>query len=109
MANNATGKLVHIAECPDMLQPRASLTDGAMGHLGDAVLRPDGSSSSLYASPAYFAGASRDVESLADGLWNILGASISQGGFSYRDGTWQKFAPYEEEFIDRAFKKDHDI
>jgi hypothetical protein len=37
-----TGKRVAIANCPDMQQPRASLTDGVMGHLGKAVVQSDG-------------------------------------------------------------------
>ena len=107
MRDNVSGKLVCIAECNNLHQPIASLMEGkALGHLGDAVLLSDGSPSKLYAYPQYFARASRDVESMADGLWNILGSSISEGRFSYRGGTWQKFDPDDVTFIDRAFEND---
>jgi hypothetical protein len=108
MGDNSSGKLVHIAECPNIHQPRASLTDGAMGHLGDPVLRPDGSSSSLYAAPEYFARTRRNVESLADGLWNLLGQAICEGRFSYREGAWRTFDANDLEFISRAFKSEDD-
>ncbi len=108
MRDNASGKLVQIAECNYLHQPIASLTDGALGLglLGDPVLLPDGSPSKLYAWPQYFAGASRDVESLADGLWMILGLSICEGRFSYRGGTWQEINGDDLALIDRAFKND---
>lgn len=106
MRDNSTGMLVHIAECPDIHQPRASLTDGATGHLGDRVLRSDSAPSRLYAWPQYFAQASRDVDSLADGLWRILGAAICDGRFSYRGGTWQEFDMDDLEFIARALTND---
>ena len=80
MRDNVWGKLVCIKECNSIHQPIASLTEGAaLGHLGDAVLLSDGSPSKLCASPHYSARASRDVESLADGLWKILGSSICEG------------------------------
>jgi hypothetical protein len=106
MSTESSGNIVHITECADIHQPRASLTDGAMGHLGDSVLGPDGSPSHLYASPAYFMGAGRNVESLTDGLWAILGSDIAQGNYSYREGAWRGFADFELEFIDRALKDD---
>lgn len=108
MRDNSSGKLVHIAECPDIHQPRASLTDGAIGHLGDPVVRGDGSPSKLYAWPQYFARTSRDLESLADELWRVLGAAICDGRFSYRGGTWQKFDMHDLEFIARALRNDDD-
>lgn len=107
MRDNASGKLVCIAECNSLHQPIASLTEGAaLGHLGDAILLPDGLPSKLYAWPQYFAGASRDVESLVDGLWTILGSSIREGRFSYRGGSWQQFNEQDLTFIRRAFEDD---
>ena len=108
MRDNSTGRLVHIAECDIIHQPRASLTDGAMGHLGEAVLSSDGSKSHLYASPHYFAVASREVESLTNGLWAILGSPISNGQFTYRDADWRSYEPYERDFIKRAKKNQAD-
>jgi len=69
----------------------------------DAVLL-DGSPSKLCASPHYSARASRDVESLADGLWKILGSSICEGRFSYRGGIWQEFDADDLTFIRYAFE-----
>jgi len=106
MRDNASGKLVVITECNNLGQPIASLTGGALGFLGDPILLPDGSPSKLYAWPQYFSGASRDVESLADGLWKILGPSICEGWFSYRRGTWQEFNNDDLAFIGRAFTND---
>lgn len=107
MRDNVSGTLVCIAECNRLHQPIASLTEGAaLGHLGDAILLSDGSPSKLYAWQQYFARASRDVESLADGLWNILGSSICEGRFSYRGGTWQEFDEHDLAFIRQAFEKD---
>ncbi len=107
MRDNVSGKLVCIAECHNLRQPRASLVEvGALGHLGEAVLLADGSPSKLYAWRQYFARPSRDVESLADGLWNILESPISEGRFSYRGGTWQEFNEDDLRFIRRAFEND---
>jgi len=108
MRDNSSGKLVHIAECPDIHQPRMSLTQGALGLLGDPVLHADGSPSNLYAWPEYFARASHDVESLADGLWGILGGAICEGRFSYRGGAWYGFDTNDLEFIARALSNDDD-
>lgn len=107
MANNTEGTLVHIADCPDMHQPRASLTAGAIGHLGDPVKRSDGSNTNLYASPEYFARDSRDLESLTDGLWNILRQPISEGRYSWRG--WQEFDDDERRFIKRALEDVDDV
>lgn len=86
-------------------QPIASLTEGAaLGHLGDPVLLADGSPSKLCASPHYSARASRDVESLADGLWKTLGSSICEGRFSYRGGIWQEFDADDLTFIRHALE-----
>lgn len=105
MRDSVSGKqVVSIRECNNLHQPIASLTEEAMGHLGDAVLLSDGSPSKLYAWAQYFARTSRDVNSLADGLWNILGSSICEGRFSYRDGTWQEFNDHDLAFIRRAFE-----
>src|SRR5215469_6793841 len=94
-----------IKECNNIHQPIASLTEGAaLGHLGDAVLLADGSPSKLCASPHYSARASRDAESLADGLWKILGSSICEGRFSYRGGIWQEFDADDLTFIRYAFE-----
>jgi len=71
-------------------------------------VRHDGAPSTLYASLRYFVPASHDVESLAEGLWKELGTAISQGRFSYRNGSWHEFAEFEVEFINRALAKDHD-
>lgn len=107
MRDNVSGKLVGIGECRNLRQPRASLAEvGALGHLGDAVLLSDGSPSKLYAWRQYFARPSRDIESLGDGLWNLLESSISEGRFSYRGGTWQKFDEDDLAFIRRAFEND---
>jgi hypothetical protein len=107
MRDNVSGKVVCIAECKNLHQPIISLTEGgALGHLGDAVLLSDGSRSKLYAWPHYFARVSRDVESLADELWNILEPSILGGRFSYRGGTWQEFDEDDLAFIRRAFETD---
>lgn len=109
MRDNVSGELVCIAECNNLHQPIARLMEGtSLGHLGDATLLPDGSPSKLYAWPQYFARASRDVESMADGLWNILGPSICEGRFSYRGGSWQKFDRDDLTFIRRAFENDDD-
>ena len=35
MRDNASGKLVTISQCNNLQQPIASLSDGALGHLGD--------------------------------------------------------------------------
>jgi len=103
MRDNVSGKLVCVAECNNLHQPITSLTKGeALGHLGDAVLLSDGSPSKLYAWPQYFAQASRDVESLAGGLWNILESSICEGRFSYRGSTWQEFDEHDLAFIRQA-------
>jgi hypothetical protein len=106
MAANTQGILVSIAECSDMHQPRASLTDGAMGHLGDVVLLQDGSASKLYAVPQYFARPARDIRSLTDGLWGILGDAISRACYSYRTGDWQPFDNDDRQFIGRALQDD---
>jgi hypothetical protein len=102
MRDNSSGKSVTIAECGNLLQPRVSLSDGAVGHLGNPVLLPNGSPSKLYASPQYFARDTRDVESLADGLWKLLGPAICEGHFSRRTDTWQEFSVDDLEFIERA-------
>lgn len=107
MRDSASKEVVCIARCNNIQQPLASLTGGpALGHLGDAVLLADGSASKLYAWPEYFARASRDVESLADGLWKILESSICGGRFSYRGGTWQEFDADDLAFIRRALEND---
>lgn len=108
MRDNSSGKFVAIGECADLRQPRASLSDGAVGHLGDPILLPDGSPSKLYASPQYFARDTRDVESLADGLWKLLGPAICEGRFSRRTGTWQEFNEDDLEFIRRALSEQDD-
>lgn len=109
MRDDVSGRLVCIAECHTLHQPIASLIQGdALGHLGDAVLLSGGSPSKLYAWPQYFARASRDVESLADGLWNILESSICKGQFSYRGRTWQEFNEHDLAFIRQALKGDDD-
>jgi hypothetical protein len=107
MRDNVSGRRVCIAECSNLQQPIASLTEGtALGHLGDAILRSGGSPSKLYAWPQCFARDSRDVESLVDSLWNILGSSVCEVRFSYRGGTWQKFDEHDLAFIRRAFEND---
>ena len=102
MRGNVSGELVGIAECQSLHQPTMRLMGNGLGQ-GDAVPPSDGSRSNLYAWPQYFARVSRDVESLADGLWNILEPSILGGRFSYRGGTWQEFNEDDLAFIRRAF------
>lgn len=107
MSGNATGKVVHIADCADMHQPRASLTDGAMGHLGDAVTNPDASPSTLYASSDCILESVQRSRAPSDGLWAILGSTIAQGKYSYRDGTWHECADLELKFIERALRREY--
>jgi len=105
MRDNVSGELVGIAECQSLHQPTIRLLGNGLGQ-GDAVPPSDGSRSNLYAWPQYFARVSRDVESLADGLWSILEPSILGGRFSYRGGTWQEFNEDDLAFIRRAFETD---
>jgi hypothetical protein len=83
------------------------MTQGNTGD-GDAVLLADGAPSRLFAWPQYFERAGRDVESLAEGLWRVLGASIADGRYSYRSGEWQTFNEDDLAFIDRALKDEDD-
>lgn len=106
MRDSDHGRRVVIGECANMYQPRVGLTDGAPG--GDAVIRADGSTSNLFAWAQYFANNARTVESLADELWNLHGADISAGRFSYRTDGWRAFDPAEVEFIKRALRDPDD-
>ena len=105
MRDNGSGRLVAISECANLKQPITSLTGGPVGLIGDPILLPDGSASKLYAWPHYFETSSHDIESLTEGLWKILGRSISEGLYSFRDGTWKEFNGDDLAFIRRALKE----
>lgn len=109
MRDSSSGRSVVIGECANLLQPRVSLAGGgALGNSGDAVVRDDGSPSNLFAWSQYFARDTRGVESLVEGLWNLLGSAIREGRFSYRAGAWQEFNDDDLAFIQRALRDEDD-
>jgi hypothetical protein len=107
MSEHQADAVVRIYECGTLHEPTACLSDGMAGGLGDAVTLRDGSPSKLYAWPQYFAGPSKDLDSLTRGLWNLLDAPLSAGKYSYRHG-YKEFDTDDDAFIRRALGRHDD-
>jgi len=108
MIQAADPSVVRIYECDKLREPTVCLSDSRSGSLGDSVVFPDGSSSRLHAWPQYFSGGPRDLESISQCLWGLLGEPLRRREFLHRLGSYKEFNDDDCAFIARALARDDD-
>ena len=92
---------IKIAKCDRLQQPVAA--PGPRGYRPASIDKPlptpTRSNCALFASPQYLIDETGGIDALVESLWAAVGTPISNGLFSFRDGSFQPFDERDLRFI----------